>query len=289
MKKPLLLLATLACLGLATVSARADIVINPTTDTTALGNALAGGATGIQVTNITLSSQSSNGANSIGTYTLTESNDTYGLFAPGVVISTGDVADYETGDSGSGSNTTDYGVAATPEQTALLSPISGQDDHFDVTQLTITFNQEVGFDTVFFNVVFGSEEFPEFVEAGVNDAFGLFLNGENIAFVNGLPVNIDHPDFEDVSGTELDGVLQSDGQSVITFSGLVGGGTTGNTLTFILADSGDSVLDTTIYISSLGGTPPPAVIPEPSTLVSAALGSLVLSGYLWRRRKTSVA
>lgn len=36
-------------------------------------------------------------------------------------------------------------------------------------------------DTLFFYYVFGSEEYPEFVDAGVNDCFGIFINGPGIS------------------------------------------------------------------------------------------------------------
>ena len=40
-----------------------------------------------------------------------------------------------------------------------------------------------------------AEEFPEFVGDSFIDGFGLFVNGENVAFANGDPINVNHPDF----------------------------------------------------------------------------------------------
>ena len=128
------------------------------------------------------------------------------------MISSGDVSDYETGPNTSPSTTTVYGVSATPAQEALLDPITGGSlNHNDVTQIDITFDMLPGFDTVFFNVTFGSEEYDEFVGSSFIDAFGLYVNGTNIAQVNGDPVNIDHPDMLFLGGTELDGILGGDG------------------------------------------------------------------------------
>jgi hypothetical protein len=129
-----------------------------------------------------------------------------------------------------------------------------------------------GSDTLFFSLVFGSEEFPTFVGGNFSDGFGIILNGTNVAAVAGSPINIDHPDFVDstivpnAAGTELNGILSDDGgvgnDLIIDFQIFIGNAATNNTITFILADVADSALDTTVYISSLGGTP--AVPPPPA-------------------------
>lgn len=71
-------------------------------------------------------------------------------------------------------------------------------------------------------------------------------------------INVLHPQFDQVAGTELDGVLTNlDGTPTITFSSDV---TPGNyTLTFIISDTGDARLDTTVYVSSLGSIDPSSV------------------------------
>ena len=254
---------------------------------------LAGANTGIVVTGASLSGHSEtlnlggldlSPLTSSGTYS--NSTNTYGI-GPGVVLSTGGVegVQYEGVDIwpgyGDGPNTSEGngypfgtgfdpgqvpdpnnppspGVPATAAQEALLDPITGDPstqtfyDHFDVTELVINFDMQQGFDRVAFNIVFGSEEYPEFVDSPYIDGFGMFLNGTNIAQVNGQPVNIKHPDMTGtISGTELDGILAPGGNPVLTFSGLVN--PTGNTLRFIVADTSDGVLDTTVYFSALTG------------------------------------
>ena len=208
------------------------------------------------------------------------------------MFSSGDAADYGDGPNTNPSNTTAFEVAATPAQEALLDPITGGAlDHNDVTQVDIGFDMLPGFDTVFFNVTFGSDEYDEFVDSSFIDAFGLYVNGTNIAEVTGLPINIDHPDMAFVSGTELDGILagsQGDfGPYVHAFGTPVGDGSTGNTLTFIIADSGDASLDSTAYISQLGGSLPPVEPPTPGVPAPATLGLLGigLAGIGIRRRK----
>lgn len=183
------------------------------------------------------------------------------------------------------------GIAATAAQEMLLDPITSNPacapapdfcDHFDVTELLITFDMQPGVDQVRFSIVFGSEEWEEFRESSFIDGFGMFLNGANIASVGGSPVNIRHPDMKpavdangdpipgtEIAGTELDGILAPGGVAILTFSGAVNA--TGNTLRFIVADTSDGIYDTTVYFSALQGVPGP-----PTTwLLAAGFAGLV--------------
>ena len=245
-------------LGVLGAASGGTIVVTPTTNATTIVNALtAGGGQGIVVTAVSLKSQALfSGEMSSGTYSLTGAPPTtYEMTLPGIILSSGNVADYGTGPYLPG-NTTAYGVPATPAQEALLNPITGVYPHFDVTQLDITFNTLPGFDKVFFQVVFGSEEYPDFVGSPFVDGFGLYLNGTNIAYTEGLPININHPSMAAIPGTALTGVLAPGGHPIMTFSKVVGNGSVGNKLTIIISDTSDSVLDTTIYVQALGGSLP---------------------------------
>jgi hypothetical protein len=240
--------------------------ITPTLAPAALLKGLLGNNTGIAVTSVHLSALHNSTADSTGTFT--NSGSVFGLGSTGIVMSTGDVSQY-TAPAPSGANTsTDFGTKATANQESLLTPISGnQTTHFDVTELDLTFNMPPTLGQVFFNVVFGSREFPQFVNSEFIDAFGLFLNGTDIAQVNGNPVNIHHPDFHADSTTALPGLLSPDNNPLLTFSAFVGAGSRNNKLTFIIADTSDGVLDTTAYISALGALPPNPNIP--TTTVNA--------------------
>ena len=245
-------------LGVLGAASGGSIVVTPTTNATTIVNALtAGGGQGIVVTAVSLHSLAlTTGEMSSGTYSLTGAPPTtYEMTLPGIVLSSGNVADYGAGPFFSGT-TTAYEVAATPAQEALLNPITGVYAHFDVTQLDITFNTLPGFDKVYFQVVFGSEEYPDFVGSPFVDGFGLYLNGTNIAYTEGAPININHPSMAAIPGTALTGVLAPGGHPVLTFSKVVGNGSVGNKLTIIIADTSDSVLDTTIYVQALGGSLP---------------------------------
>ncbi|MCS7048995.1 MAG: choice-of-anchor L domain-containing protein [Verrucomicrobiae bacterium] len=258
---------TLALLGCGLISAHAEIIIIPTTNAVELANAVtAGGAGGIQVTSVSLKANRTGSAVSSGLYSLSGPiPDTYGLRAGGIVLSTGNVADYRTGPNNGSATTTAYNKPGDAQDETLLDQITGGTfSHNDVTRMDITFNMLPGFDTVFFQVVFGSEEYPEFVGSPFNDGFGLFLNGSNIAFAAGSPININHPGMAALAGTELDGVLTAGGTAVLQFSAVVGAGSANNTLTIIVADTSDALYDTTVYVTSLGaGAAPIPELPAP--------------------------
>jgi Ca2+-binding RTX toxin-like protein len=212
-----------------------DLSVSPEVDPQVLVDTLVGTNTGIVVTGFTLTTPGAAGtAVSTGVYSA-GGLAPYGLFGDGIVLSTGDVADYGSGPNLTPDQSTAFSFNPDFSQDVLLDPITGGlNDHFDVTRLDISFDLLPGFDTLFFNTVFGSEEFPEFVPLGFFDGFGIYLNGsapsDNIAFVGGLPVSIAHPDFAAVPGTELDGVLAPGGNPLLTFQAFIGDGVTATPL-----------------------------------------------------------
>ena len=280
---------------------------------------LAGGVGINNVTTTIVSSHTSGESNSIGTYT--NGTNTYGI-GPGVVISTGDVGNYSDGPNANDSQTTQFQVLSTPGQEALLDPITGGGlNHGDVTQIDIMFDMAQGFNAITFDITWGSEEFNEFIDSEFIDAFGLYVNGTNIAFVDGAAVNVNHPFVGTADGTELDGVLSSgDTNSVPEVGGgmptvgslvhtfIAGVNPTDNQLTIIIADSfianaTDFQLDSTAFISQLGGTiidggpgpgpgpgpgagpgnPSGNAVPEPVTAALGMIGLAVLGAGLRRR------
>ena len=189
----------------------------------------------------------------------TVGTNNYGLSGSGIVISNGDAAtDGTTGPFIEGFSV-EYGVPTTASQANLLNQVATANSFNDVTELDITFVAGPDTTHVFFNTVFASAEYPVFVGQFI-DGFGLFLNGTNIAFANGQPVNIDNsgmvntgfPTDGGVDGSAfqtspLGGLLLQDGKAVITYGGDVIPGST-NTLTFIVADANDFALDTAAFI-----------------------------------------
>lgn len=268
---------------------------------TDLANALtSGGSGGITITNAVLSANTlPSGEASSGIFTTSGSNG-YGLSGSGIVISSGNAAQDGTSGPFISSVTTDFGTNATAAQTALLNQVaSAPGGWHDVTELHITFSAGPTTNHVFFNTVFASAEYPDFVGSFI-DGFGLFLNGTNIAFAGGQPTNIDNPlmvntafptdggvDGSVYQTTPVGGLLVENGSPVITYGGAVTPGSTGNTLDFIIADANDNVLDTMAMIEGLGNAPPSGV-PEPATVTLVSIGAVGFLVPAWRRRKQPI-
>lgn len=272
-----------------------SVTQNTNADDLAAALLMSGGG-GLTVTSATLEGQN-NGLGAVSSGTFINNAGTYNSVGPGVVLSTGNVSDYETGPNIFPNFSTGFATSATPAQQALITPITGFPG-FDVTQLDMNFDVDVDTDKIFFNVVWGTEEFPEFIGSEFKDAFGIYLNGTNIALFDGLPVNVDHPNMASVSGTELDGVLDPSGDGtnpIMLFEGLITPGSTDNLLTFIIADTGDNVLDSTVYISGFGSSDPGGgnpgggdigVIPVPAAL-PLFITALAGLGVFGRRRRAA--
>ena len=244
MNKVVSRLLTTSALALLPISGQA-LTITPTDDISGLANTLFLNTGGVSVQS---SSQITSGASGqFGTYQ--NAAGTYGLPVTGIVLSSGNVSDYATGQNVNSGTTTDFGNVATDEQNALLGPITGIAQHFDVAQLSIDFFADAVTSSVTFFATFGSEEWPEFVGGSVTDGFGLIVNDVNVAASSFLPINIDHPNMTAIAGTELDGILAPGGNPVLRFDVPVIAGAVNN-FQIILADAGDNVLDTTIYLSS---------------------------------------
>ena len=189
-------------------------------------------------------------------------------FESGIMLSSGDIAFVP------GPNTQDdvSGVNAGIGDPDLDGLIPGYTT-FDTVILEFDF-QCTGTQVIQFQYVFTSEEYNEWVNSPFNDVFGFFLNGENIALVPGSPgtpvsinnVNCDNPynppagsfcnlfinnDCNDIPpGTfPCTGVreIQMDGMIVIlTATGTLSPGV--NHIKLALADAGDQVLDSNVFI-----------------------------------------
>ena len=140
------------------------VVTNSQTPTQLVQDVLVG--TGVTVSNITFSGANLSRGKFVG-----GAGTNLGL-NEGVILSSGSVLD-APGPNSSSSTGTSNGTGSDPDLANLSVGIQ------DAAVLQFDFVPTS--DTIKFRYVFASEEYPEFVNAGVNDAFGFFISGPNPA------------------------------------------------------------------------------------------------------------
>lgn len=258
-----ILLTVGAAICCTTNAFAAPFTITPTTNTATLITQLLGTTTGLTGVTATLSGDPT----SFGTY----ASAPFGL-ADGVVLSSGRVADIvgvNTRFTGGLDLSTDFGGDSAP----------------DITQMNISFVAD-GTSSLFFNYVFGSEEFPEFIGA-FNDSFSLSLDGVNVAFLYcGRPVAVNS--FTGSCFNEL--TLNPAGPSTVTrldawtsvLTARLGLTPGAHTLRLDVRDAGNGNADSAAFIQ--GGTAGP--VPEPATMLLLGTG---LAGLAARRRSKPLA
>jgi Ca2+-binding RTX toxin-like protein len=196
---------------------------------------------------------------SSGTYT--GGNTTLGELSPadtGVLLSTGKAIDITnnsgTTDTNIRSNTT-TDTSGGVDGDADMNNVSGQAT-FDGAFLEATFIP-VG-DTLTMQLVFSSEEYLEFVNGGVNDTVGVWVNGTLVPLeFGGTTTNVsidtindtsnsnlylDNPDTADTFNTEMDGSTV-----ILSLTAPVTAGAE-NTIRIGIADGGDASLDSNLLI-----------------------------------------
>lgn len=189
-------------------------------------------------------------------------------FDEGIVLSSGNIANV-IGPNKSDSITQSNGLGGDADLDGLLP---GYSTH-DATVLEFDFVADATpgatLTTVSFQYVFASDEYNEYVNSSFNDVFGFFMNGKNIALVpdTNVPVsinnvnNLSNPvyyinnDLQDGGGsidTEMDGLTV-----VLTAKVEVVPGET-NHIKLAVADAGDSVLDSNVFLKASSFTNKPA-------------------------------
>jgi hypothetical protein len=286
-------IATTAISVWGIAGAASAFTVTPTQNSNSLLTTLLGDTSGLSNFTISLSGNSQ----AFGLF----ADDPFGL-QTGVVLSTGRVADLP------GENAIDSGFETRPDGkkialadlstnlNGMCNPITNQ--FCDRTTLTINFDADTTVDRLFFNYVFGSEEFVEFGGNRFNDSFKLLLNGQNLAQLSdGQTVTINnlipnpndpasyHPDYINHPAapntlTRLDGYTQ-----VLGFEGFLQQNSR-NTLTIEIADIGDNFFDSAVFVQ--GGTlgtvaPEPTPVPEPTSMLGLLMFSTGMFP-LWRQR-----
>lgn len=137
----------------------------------------------------------------------------------------------------------------------------------DVVKLTIDFTLDAGFDGIQLDYIFGSEEFPEYVDLSFPDAFGFFIRpAGQTAFQNfaldpdGENININGPFFSS------DSVIRTYGEGAtldIEYNGLTPrlrsafplpvGVTNVHRIVIVICDAGDQWLDSGVFLSAMAG------------------------------------
>lgn len=245
-------------------------------------DALASSLLGSGVTIVPGSASLIGGPTSAGFFS---SGSTVLSFNDGIVLTSGSVDNIGNSNTSS-SISTNFGGSGDSDLTALAGVPTND---ATILQFDFTFDPgEAG--NLFFEYAFGSDEYNEFVGTNLNDVFGFFLNGSNIALLPGSldPVSINTVNnganaafFNDNAGGafpfEYDGFTTP---LTATAMGLDTGAT--HTIKLAIADGGDNIYDSGVFIrgNSFGNVD--TSVPDGGS--SLVLLGLSLAGFFGARR-----
>jgi len=177
----------------------------------------------------------------------------------GVILSTGDVAAFTNAGDGistdtnisAGTSTNHTGAGDTD-----LDIVSGQTT-FDAVVLEADFTTTGNFITMQFT--FSSEEYLEYVNIGVNHAFGVWINGTYAPFT---PATNDLVSIDTINNTSSSNLYMDNPETTDTYNSEMDGSTVvlsikapvnpagTNTIKIALGDGGDGALDSNVLIAA---------------------------------------
>ena len=264
------------------------IVVTPTGNATTLVNTLLGPGVTLVGTPTLTGGNLANSNSSAGTFT---AGLTTGIgIDSGVLLTTGQANLVGNSNTSSGI-TGDFGGPGDAQLTAL-----GGDPTQDATILSFNFTTTTG--DLFFSFSFGSDEYNEFANSNVNDVFAFYVDNTNIALLPGTntPISINTVNGGNPFGTDAQNsqffnnnengtfAFEYDGFTDVFTVSALGLGTGQHSIRLAIADGGDTVLDSGVFIQAgsfaptqPGPTPTVPGVPDSgSTLLLAGLGALAL-------------
>lgn len=211
----------------------------------------------IQVSNVTV--------NSSGAYGYFNQNGSQFPFESGIIIASGNISNAQ-GPNTSGSLGNSLGSGSDPDLAAIASGYTIND------ATVVQFDFIPATDTVIFNYIFGSEEFPEYANSSFNDVFGFFLSGPgingpytnnaiNIAILpNSQPVTIDnvhnydyytaYPTSGSTSAGSYYGAVQYDGNTIVLQAFALVQACETYHIKLAVGDAGDSAYDSGVFFEA---------------------------------------
>lgn len=233
------------------VSLHAQLIVNSGVNATQLVNGFIG--PGLTVSNINLNCAT-------GAYgTFTNGNTTNLGITTGSIFTSGSAAG-AIGPDNTGAYTVQNLTTVSDPDLTTIEPLATNDP------CILTFNVIPSCTTLTIRFVFGSEEYPEWVSAGFNDAFGFFItgpnpsgpayNGYNIARLpNSTPVSIDNVNASVNSAYYINNAggatIQYDGITTVITSNLAVVPCSTYTFKIAIADAGDYAYDSGVFIDFL--------------------------------------
>lgn len=207
----------------------------------------------------------------------------------GVYLTTG-LGTFDTTTNTNNNANTSTGTGAHQPLVDLAAANGLNQSHFDSNVLSFDFTlDDPTANSVSASFLFATDEFPT---QSVTDIMGVFVNGQNFAFFpNGDLVSNQSGDpnmffNNNAVGTGNYAIEWNGLTSVFTVTGLANGGGAVNTFSLAIADTNDTIYDSSVFLTGLTagttsggggiGNPPPAVpLPAAAWMLLAGIGGLV--------------